>query len=115
MLLINTSEYGSISIFVGSFSSTKETKLNIVKIPFKKSHCPNSPLKVCKSVSSVILSTEVVAIHTSVWFSYRVTTPPIAVILQLKVSPAVKGGVEKEPDITETPPPTRTGLNDWKL
>ena len=37
----------------GLLASGKLTKLNIVIIPFKKSHCPTSPLRVCNKVFPV--------------------------------------------------------------
>ena len=42
-----------MEILFGLFSSTKVTKLNIVIKPFKKSHCPSSPLNVCNNESVV--------------------------------------------------------------
>ena len=35
-------------MLLGLSSSGKVTRLNIVINPFKKSHCPVSPLRVCK-------------------------------------------------------------------
>jgi hypothetical protein len=41
-------------MFLGLDLSGEATKLNIVIIPFKNSHCPNSPLSVPSKVASVV-------------------------------------------------------------
>jgi hypothetical protein len=41
-------------MFLGLDLSGEATKLNIVIIPFKNSHCPSSPLKASKNTSLVI-------------------------------------------------------------
>ena len=48
-------------MLLGLSSSGKVTKLNIVSNPFRKSHCPSSPLSVCKMVSVVFTIIPVVA------------------------------------------------------
>jgi hypothetical protein len=42
-------------MFLGLDLSGEATKLNIVIIPFKNSHCPSSPLKVFKVAELVIV------------------------------------------------------------
>ena len=89
----------------GLSSSTKVTKLNIVINPFKKSHCPNSPLSVCKNVLFVAARALVV---TNVAPKVREIVPTTKVCVPaeadlnwgVKVSPVFKISV-KVPEVNK--------------